>query len=424
MRTASHAAILAACLNCTIAGAATSVAATSERVRQPLSLDEAVARATEGSTLVRMARTERDVVASRRVGAGVLFPANPLATFAAGSRRDRSTSTPPASGFEWGARLEQMIEIGGQRGTRLTEAARQLDVARARVHLAEIETRARVRAAYVGLQLAEAQARSAEERESLAARVLDSARARVRAGAASDVELHLAEAEAARFTYERLGAELFVDEAAGSVRALVGLPAATTIELTTPLSPPAATSGDLEGALAAAQSRRAELLVLDAGRSAIDASIARLRRELVPSPALFVEVAGQQPGQLYVGGGVTVSLPIARRNQGALAHARAEREQLHEERDVTARAIELEVAHLYHAVETHRRQTALWTDRIVPAATANVELVRQGWAAGKFDIFRVVQVAREAAEARKRELETLGALWDATIALERATGAK
>ena len=91
---------------------------------------------------------------------------------------------------------------------------------------------------------------------------------------------------------------------------------------------------------------------------------------------------------------------------------------------MTARAVELEVAHLYRAVAAHRLQSTLWSSQIVPAATATVELVRQGWTAGKFDIFRVVQVTREAEEAKKRELETLGALWDATIALDRATGAR
>jgi len=420
MRTVLGAAALAACLHFPVARAATS----NDRARQALSLDEAMARAAQRSPLVRLAQKERDVVRSLRVGAGVLLPANPIVTFSAGGRRDRSASVPPANGFEWLARAEQMVEIGGQRGTRLKEAARALDVASARLELAEIETRARVRAAYVGMQLAEAQARAAGEREALGARVLESARARVKAGAASDVELHLAEIEAARFTHERLGAELAVDEAADAVRALVGVPARTTLELTTPLSPPAAPARDLDAAIAEAQARRVELALLDAERAEIDASIVRLRRERVPSPSLFVEVAGQQPGQLYAGGGLSVALPVARRNQGELARARAERDRLGEERDVTARAVELEVAHLYRAVAAHRLQSTLWSSQIVPAATATVELVRQGWTAGKFDIFRVVQVTREAEEAKKRELETLGALWDATIALDRATGAR
>ena len=418
MRTVLGAAALAACLHFPIARAAT----TSQRAR--LTLDDAVTRANAQSPLVRLARKERDVVASLRVGAGVLLPSNPIVTFSAGDRQDRSASTPPARGFEWYARAEQMVEVGGQRGTRLAEAARALDVAGARVQLAEIETRARVRAAYVGMQLAEAQARAAGEREQLGARVVESARARVRAGAASDVELHLAETEAARFTHERIGAELAVDEAADALRALVGLPARTALELTSPLAPPAETARDLDAAIAAAERRRVELTLLDAGRAEIDASIVRLRRELVPSPSLFVEVAGQQPGQLYAGGGLSIALPIARRNQGELARARAERQRLGEERDVTARAIELEVAYLFRAVDAHRRQATLWSQSIVPAATANVDLVQKGWAAGKFDIFRVVQVSREAEEAKKHELETLGALWDATIALDRATGAR
>ncbi len=58
----------------------------------------------------------------------------------------------------------------------------------------------------------------------------------------------------------------------------------------------------------------------------------------------------------------------------------------------------------------------------MPSAEANVELVRQGWLGGKFDLFRVVQVTREAADARRRQLEVLGELWRARIELERATG--
>ena len=51
----------------------------------------------------------------------------------------------------------------------------------------------------------------------------------------------------------------------------------------------------------------------------VDATTTRLRRERVPNPTLFVDVAEQQPGQLYVGGGLALPLPLWRRNQGELA---------------------------------------------------------------------------------------------------------
>ena len=50
-------------------------------------------------------------------------------------------------------------------------------------------------------------------------------------------------------------------------------------------------------------------------------------------------------------------------------------------------------------------------------------LMTEGWRAGKFDLFRLLQTSRDAAEARRLYLETLGLLWDSTIALDRAVGA-
>jgi outer membrane protein TolC len=80
------------------------------------------------------------------------------------------------------------------------------------------------------------------------------------------------------------------------------------------------------------------------------------------------------------------------------------------------------VAAALRTLQTRQAEAKLWSERIVPSAEANVELVRQGWLGGKLDLFRVVQVAREAADARRRELEVIGDLWRARIELDRATG--
>jgi outer membrane protein TolC len=60
---------------------------------------------------------------------------------------------------------------------------------------------------------------------------------------------------------------------------------------------------------------------------------------------------------------------------------------------------------------------------MLPAAEAAVTLMTEGWRAGKFDLFRLLQTSRDASEARRLYLETLGLLWDSTIALDRAVGA-
>jgi cobalt-zinc-cadmium efflux system outer membrane protein len=387
------------------------------------SIDEAVSRAQKRSPLVRLAKKERDVVASGRVGAGVLLPANPVVGVTVGHRRDDSGSRPAAAGVEWGARLEQAFEVGGQRGLRLQEADRRVDVAAARLALAQSETRARVRAGYIALLVAEAQSASAAERAELGTRVLAAARARVHSGAAGDVELRLAESEAGRLAHDRLEAQLAVGEAAAALRLLLDLPPAAALTLTTPLTAPAPVAQSLAEATAAARTRRAELRVVAAERSALAATLTRLGREVIPSPALFVDVQRQQPGQLYVGGGLSFSLPAWRRNQGERAVARAEQSRVDEERAILDGEIALEVAQLYQMAAMRREGAALWATQIVPAANATVELVNGGWVAGKFDLFRLVQVSREAGEARRRQLEVLAAWWQATIELDRATGA-
>ena len=60
---------------------------------------------------------------------------------------------------------------------------------------------------------------------------------------------------------------------------------------------------------------------------------------------------------------------------------------------------------------------------MAPAAEANASLLTEGWRAGKFDLFRVIQASRDVGDARRAELEALRDFWQAVIALDRATGA-
>ena len=385
---------------------------------------EAVSRALESAPLVIRSHRERDVIATERIGARALLPANPVASATIGHRRDDSASVPPATGVEWGVRLEQMIEVAGQRGARMREADRALGVASEAERLARLDTRAEARAAYVSLQVARAQVEAAARRLALGDQLLQAARARVKAGAASDIELHLAEVERGRFEHEHVEAQLAVGEAERALRLVTGVGGDVSIEPSTPLTSPPPLQGDLHVLVEHAIAARAERRVVKAAVAHVDASVSRLSRERAPNPTLYVDAQSQQPGQLYVGGGVALPLPLWRRNQGELARAHAERRRLEAEDSLLVREIEQQVAAALHTLEARQAEEALWSERIVPSAEANVELVRAGWLGGKLDLFRVVQVAREAADARRRQLEVLGDLWRARIELDRATGSE
>jgi cobalt-zinc-cadmium efflux system outer membrane protein len=386
-----------------------------------LSLDEALRRAESASVLVRRARAERALVASRDVGASLLLPSNPVAAFAAGRRREVDVAG-RAQGVQMAAHLEQTFEVAGQRGTRRAEVARQLDAAGWRETAARVETRARARAAYIGTLLADAQLAAARRRIDLVRQLVDGVRTRVQSGAASSVDLHLARVEQGRAIRDRAAAEQSRAMALAELRILVDLPPGTNITLTTVLGPPPARATAISPLLERAHAYRAELKEIAAARDATDAAITRLSREATPNPTLFVDYQRDLPGHTYLGGGVALPLPFWRRNQGELAVARSDRDRLGEESALARREVAAEVERAFRSASVQGELLHAIETEMLPAAESAVDLITQGWRAGKFDLFRVIQASREAAEARRDYLVAFGALWEATIALDRAVG--
>ena len=216
--------------------------------------------------------------------------------------------------------------------------------------VARAETRARVRAAYVGTQLALARVEAAAQREALVAKLLDAVqRARRRrrvverrsgAGAAG--------ARAAR-ARARVDATLAAADALARLRAAGRAAAGADAGAGRrgAAAPPPRAAERCRRCSARAQAQRAELAALASGVDEIDADIVRLRREAIPSPTLFVELQRDLPGQIFVGGGAgdadpAVAAPAGRAGGGARrSRARARRSATLVERDV---ALEVERA--------------------------------------------------------------------------------
>jgi cobalt-zinc-cadmium efflux system outer membrane protein len=387
-----------------------------------LTIDDAARRATEASPLVRRARAEGGVVEARRVEADLFFPANPGVAGAVGPSRLRTAGGPAQSELGFRAHVDQALEVAGQRGARRAEVARAVDAAALRLTAAEVEARARARTAYVAALLTAAQVESARQREELAVELEASVRERVETGAASDIELALAALERSRIQRERLEARQTAADALAVLRALLGVAADAALALATPLDPPEAALPPLSALLGEAEQRRADLAALEARGGELDAAVVRLRREALPSPTLFLDVERDFPGELLLTAGVGVPLPVFRRRQGEIALARAERERVALERTLGAREVALEVERAFRAVETRRAQLRLDERELVPAATQALDLLTQGWRAGKFDLFRVIQASRESGEAHRRALEDAGRVWESRIELDRALG--
>lgn len=391
-------------------------AAVAQPEPRPLSLEEALSLGEAEHPLTRQARAATDVEHSRRVGAGLILPTNPWASVLVAARPE-----PEARGAQVYVHVEQSVEIAGQRGTRLRAVDGAVRMARLRESFAVAEARAQVRIAYAAALLAEALVKEARSREQLADQLSQSARIRFEGGAVSEVDLRLAEAERSKVVVERIEAEAAERRELAELRRLTGLPRDLPLRLTSAMPWPIGELQALETLIRSAKDQRRDLAAIKAGRGYLDLEIARLHREAVPNPALFMEV-WRDFGSLVIGGGLAIPIPIVRRNQGDVAIARAEQHRGDVDLLLLDRLVADEVTLAYRSVETRRQEVEEYQRTLVPSLEKQLELVTDGWRAGKFDLFRVMAASRDLRDARRAHLQLLGSLWQAVVELDRAAG--
>ena len=327
-------------------------------------------------------------------------------------------------GLQYIARLEQTVEVAGQRGARREVVRRAVDAAAARELVARSESRARIRSIYMRGLITAAQARAARGRETIVNQLYEAVKVKVEKGASSqnrsqarrDRSRGASGASASPPTWPRWNRWRSWRRSSASRRV-------PSISLTTPLAGPTVHLPPQAQLFADARAHRAELRALEAAGTELDAELISLRREALPSPTLLLEVERDLPGQLFVGGGLALPLPVWQRNQGPRALVSANRHRVAEDLLLEEREIALEVERGFQRVLATYEQAKILETKVAPAAEANASLLTDGWRAGKFDLFRVVQASRDVGEARRSQLEAIRDFWQAVIDLDRATGA-
>jgi len=388
-----------------------------------LTLEAALETALEESPLVRRARQETKKVRARKVDAELLLPANPNLQIGAGRRSEAATgSDPKVTGLQFNLQLGQNINVAGQRAARIEVVDRAVAASLARETLAVVETKARVRIAYVSAALARQQLESAREYEGLAQQFVEAVKRQVAEGAASEIDLQLATLQRVEVERERLEAERNANLALSPLRAILNLHPQRPINITSRVALPEEREDILPSLIATAEKTRAEFAALDKSKQELDATLVSLGRQAIPDPQIYLSIQQDLPGQYYLGGGVQVDLPTFRRNQGPKAEVRASIEQLENDRALLSRSVAIEVAAAHHNVLALRDQVKLVEAKVLPAADRSAELLREGWRSGKFDFFRVIQASREAWSARRNYYRILGDLWLASTELDRAAG--
>ncbi len=385
----------------------TMVIAAVVRATEPLTLEGALARARAQNQTLRAAVAELDAARGRLMQAG-LVPANPV--IAGDVARHNA---PPEDNVDRGVLLAQEVEVGGQRGFRVTAA--QHDLARAEYALADRRRGidAEVRRAFAGVVAAERRQALAAESATLASRLAGAARRRASAGDVGDLEVQLAQIETTRAAQALTAAENARARATARLATAIGADPQETLAISagdTETPPPPSEDVLVARALAA----RPDLLAAreERGRLESEADLTH-RRGWVPNPTFSGFYRHEQRNEEIVGGAVSIPLPVWNREQGTEIAARAAARGAGAEVDRETREIPRQV----HLALVRRASAAeAWTRYqrdAVPAANTVRDLIERAYAGGYLGLPDVLV-------QRDRLLQVRAAAIDAWLDLREA----
>jgi cobalt-zinc-cadmium efflux system outer membrane protein len=381
-----------------------------------LSVEDVLRRAENAPEAV-IARLSIREAEARRVAAGLRFPSNP---------RLSTEARPPFTGgslhdIGYGATLEVPFDVGGAPPARLREADRGVDLAQAERVVARRRARTEAWAAYVRAEAARTRVAETDELVAIAERILRASKERAGSGASGDIDPSAAESEVAVLEATRESSIRQREASDAALRGALDLPAASTLQLTTPLAdpPPAPDEGAL---VAKALSHRPELARLRARLAWYAAIDERLDKETFPRLGVYFGVDAAPVSPIFGAVGISVELPVAQRNQGPRAVIEEARVTEATRLDQQLRIVAREVGAARTAYEARRRELGVLQTRALPAAQRTLELVETGWLAGRLDIFRVTTAARDLARVRAARLDALEGAWLERVALDGAIG--
>lgn len=385
-----------------------------------LTLEEAWRIAEERNPALRAAQAARHAAQGQLAEARALLWNNPGVSLEAS--RSRGPQAPGERFDAWRAGVSQTFEIAGQQGWR-REAA-QADIAALEATIAHVRAAVRADVEQSFVQVLALQLRAGVERDtvSIVEQAADTVRRRRAAGEVSRLDDNLARVEADRARNQLVQLDEQLTLARAQLASLLQLPAGELPEVADELERRPAYGLD---ELLDAAARRPQALAL-------------ARREEAARSRLALERAGRHPDVTVglfagrdaepdwspnvVGLGVSLPLPLFRRNQAGIGRAMTELTQVQIEQRALQRDVAAEVRAQWRRVGQLESRARRLRDSVLPALEDNRRLSQTALREGEIGIAELLLVNRQAADTRRELLEAQAELRRARIALERAAG--
>ena len=395
-----------------------------------LTVDELVARALTDNGELRAARAEIDAAVGRLRQAGL----RPNPTLDLGGQQNVAG---PDNNVTIGLTLP--LDLNGRREGRVGVAEQELQLRRAQVADRERRLRAEVRAKAGELLAARRNLESTAELLRVNRRALDVVGERARQGAVPPLDEALLRVEVNRLDAGHAILVSRVEILALQLKALVGLAPDASVSLRGELSPmpvrldrptsvarALATRGDAETARAEVAMARARVRKEQAeGRWDASVSIGYQRQDMGFGLQGITDRGGTRAIQdtfHFIGGGLSITLPVRNRNEGNVSAAAAEERAAERRLEFLGLVIRQEVEAAYTQYEAAERAATLYARGVRDLARQNLDVVRKAYELGRTSLLDVIAEQRRYVDIETGYTDTLKLAYDAAVELERAVG--
>jgi cobalt-zinc-cadmium efflux system outer membrane protein len=384
---------------------------------EALTLEEVLAHAEQHAPSLVAARARLGLGDAAMEGAKPVLRDNPEVELGVGPH----TTTGYNPSLDLKLRVQQRIEISGQRSARIDAAHAVRALEDERLAAARFAVRINVRASFYEVLLAHERAESARRIEAVQTRVVEIAAARLEAGDIGSLGVRLAEADLAQALQARIEAEGVEQGAQLRLAALAGLSVETPPTVVGPLPKPVTTLDAtvlVERARTAQPARRVALAELAEREKRMQVT----SRESWIGPAVGFELAHEDRNQNVALATISVPLPLFARNQGPRALARAERDISHAELDAIDQALPVRVRAWIVAVEASGKRIAVYQRDVLPRFQENLALIGRAFELGEIDALEVSTARARLVEAERTALDSYDDYLAAITNLQLETG--
>ena len=395
--------------------------AAAEASERDVSLEELLAYAATHAPALQLAARRRGYAEAARADAAPWLRDNPSLELGAGPRFDRAEGRD----YDLFASLSQPVEIAGERGLRLTAAARAGERLDAETAAVRWELRRALGVLYRTAVVARERVSIAQHLEGFAQQMLEIARRRLAAGDASAIDVRVAETDLAQLQQARVSAQQELRMARIGLAEVSGWPIESPPGVAAALTPPAPVPA-LGSLLEAARVAHPELRVRRAALTEARARVKLADREAWPAPSIGVQFAREgsagSPANYILLGRLGIALPFWQQNQGERARSRVDAEVAQADAQLHARAIRARIARAHAELSGAAERLALYTTSVAPQLEDSLSLLRRGFEAGELPLLEVA-VARERFWAAQRDaLSAYTDYYRALVELEYALG--